>query len=194
MSKPPPEIAKLTGVEGAAGGDPGAGDEDQLSLLALEPMLGEVKRGKGAVLNKIGRPKGSINRRSRDLAAYILSRHRNPIEAAAEIVDAPVADLARALKCDLVVALGEWRKCAEFVARYTLQPMPQQVNVTTPLAGYLTVINLSAPRPGEEMQLSSYGLDMQIKQNQGLSIAVNGQSHDIDAKPLISLDADLKPD
>ena len=186
MTSRVPEIATVTNADQAAVVD---GEEpSQLSLLAQEPVLGEIKRG-SEVANKIGRPKGSMNRRTKELAAYILSRHRNPVEAAAEIVDTPIADLAVALKCDLLEAFDQWRKCAEFVARYTLQTMPQSVNLNTPLAGYLTVINLSAPKPGEELALSSYGLDLEIKGNQGLSETDQDASPRMDAKPLNSLDS-----
>jgi hypothetical protein len=66
----------------------------------------------------------------------------------------------------MVEALDAWRKCAEFVARYTCQMMPQSLNLNTPLAGYLTVINLSAPRSDQGAPiLTAHGLDMEVKGN-----------------------------
>jgi hypothetical protein len=151
-------------------------EAEQLSLLAQEPILGEIKR-EGAVLNR-GRPPGARNRRTEDLAAYILSRHRNPIEAAAEIVDTPIPVLAKALGCDKLDAAQYQRQCMELVARYTLQAMPQALKIDTATAGTLMVINMNAPRPGDNaVPLSPHGLDAQVVKNQGVSEAEDLTSH-----------------
>jgi hypothetical protein len=160
-------------------------DEEQLPLIALEPVLPPIQVNGETGNRPRGRPKGSKNRRSSELARYILSRHRNPVEAAAEVVDAPLTELATVLSCTKLEAAEYWRKCAEFVARYTLQTMPQSLNLQTPLAGYLTVINMSAPKPGEDQeQLSPFGLDMKIVENQEDSEAQSAPSLAPDDKPL----------
>lgn len=157
-------------------GSPGEPEAEQLSLLAQEPILGEIKR-EGVVVNR-GRPPGARNKRTEDLASYILARHRNPIEAAASIVDTPIADLAKVLKCEMLEAAEFQRKCMELVARYTLQAMPQALKIDTATAGTLMVINLNAPRPGDAaVPLSPHGLDIEVVQNQGDSDAEPPPSH-----------------
>lgn len=151
-------------------------EAEQLSLLAQEPLLGEIRR-EGVVVNR-GRPPGARNKRTEDLASYILQRHRNPIIAAAQIVDTPIPELAKALNCDRLEAAEYWRKCVELVARYTLQAMPQAVKVDASTAGTLMVINLNAPRPGDNaVPLSPHGLDINIVENQQVSEPVAEASH-----------------
>lgn len=141
--------------------------EEQLDLIAQEPLLGEIKRGDKTLTR--GRPPGARNKRTQELADYILSRHRHPMEALAEIVDTPIPDLARALGCEKLEAAEYWRKCNELLSRYVLQAMPQAVKVEGATAGMLTVINLNAARPGEAPILSAHGLDMEVKENQQVS-------------------------
>lgn len=140
--------------------------EEQLSLLAQESMLGEVKRGERVMT--AGRPKGARNKRVQELAKYLLSRHRDPLEGAMQITDAPIEDLAGKLECTKLEAAYAWLRYAEFIARYVHQAQPQAFNVNTPLAGYLTVVNMAAQKPGEDgdkAQLSPYGLDVELRPN-----------------------------
>lgn len=181
-------MAEATGLEAALAAQvkdaalPG-GEEEQMELIAQLPLLGEVMR-EGKVLTP-GRPKGSMNRATKELAAYILGRHRHPVIAAAEICDMPVMDLAKALNCERLDAAKYQQSCREFVAKYTLQAMPQSVQVDLGTVGMLMLINQNAPRPGDGDVLSSHGLALQI---QGVSEserqASDGGSSDGLAKPL----------
>lgn len=176
MANEPNGIAGALARAVAEAETPGAEVAEQLSFLAEQPLLGEIKH-EGRVVNR-GRPPGARNKRTEDLAAYILGRHRHPIVAAAEIVDTPIPALAQALCCDRLEAAQYQRQCMEFVARYTLQAMPQAIRVDGATAGQLMVINMQAPRPGEAgALLSAHGLDMVIQGNQEVSEAAADASH-----------------
>lgn len=126
-------------------------DEDEAAGLTATAQLGllpTLTADEG--YRPKGRRPGSVNKRARDLARYILARHRHPIDAVASIVDMPITALAADLACTKLEAFEAWRKCAELVARYVAQPQPQAVSVTAQLDGHLTVINMSAPLPGQD--------------------------------------------
>lgn len=136
--------------------------EQQLELndIAALPLLGPVKAD-GKVITA-GRPKGSLNKATKELASYILARHRHPVIAAAEICDMPIKALAAELSCEYLDAAKYQQQCREFVARYTLQAMPQAVSIDMSTVGMLMVINQNAPKPGEDAAASPYGLGLKI--------------------------------
>lgn len=168
----------------AEAGLPGEPEQLELNEIAQLPLLGEVTREGRPV--KPGRPPGSVNKATKELASYILSRHRHPVIAAAEVCDMPLADLAKALSCERLDAAKYQQSCREFVARYTLQAMPQSVQVDMGTVGMLYVISQNAPRPGET-ERSPFGLDMQVEKpneiNGGSVRLLESQSHG-SAKPL----------
>jgi hypothetical protein len=173
-------MAENDGIGGAIApliGEAPAETAEQLDLLAQEPFLGEIRR-EGRSIGRVGRPPGARNKRTQEWADYILSRGRSPLEALAEVVNTPLEDLRAKLKCDLLEAAEFWRKCVEALAPYVHQRMPQAVQVDGANAGLITIINMSAPRVDEPEQLSPYGLDMQLEQNQGLSEADRTAPHD----------------
>lgn len=149
-------------------------DEEQIEMeeIAQLPLLGDVIRDGRPIAP--GRPKGALNKSTRALAEYVLARHRHPVIAAAQICDMPLADLARAMACEKLDAAKYQQTCREFVARYTLQAMPQSVQVDMGTVGMLYVINQAAPKPGET--LSPFGIDIQL--NQSLSDGDTEKSHD----------------
>lgn len=154
----------------------GAAEQLELTELAQLPLLGDIKIDGRIVTG--GRPKGSLNKATKELAAYVLSRHRHPVIGAAEVCDLPVKELARALACDLIDAAKYQQSCREFVAKYTLQAMPQAIQVDMGTVGMLMVINQNSPRPGEQADRSDFALDLvPIQQNQPLSANENGSPH-----------------
>jgi len=173
---------KVTGVTAALAahvdGAPLDPEAEQMELVPMAqlPLLGDVMRNGKPV--SAGRPKGSQNKSTKELANYVLSRHRHPVIAAAQICDMPLADLKAALNCDMLEAAKYQQNLREFVAKYTLQAMPQSVQVDMGTVGMLMVVNQNAPRPGQD-QVNAWGLDLKaIEQNQQLSTDQDGQSHD----------------
>lgn len=172
---------KATGLAAAlAGHVPDQIDEaaEQLELdaIAALPLLGQVK---GLPAATGGRPKGAINKSTRALADYVLQRHRHPVIAAAQVCDMPLAELAAVLICSRLEAANHQQKCREFVARYTLQAMPQQVQFDGSTVGGLMIVNLNAPRAGEDAAASPFALDITpSEQNQGVSSEATASPHD----------------
>ena len=172
-----------TGLNGALAGQitPGAPveePEEQLELVEMAqlPLLGEVIRDGKPV--GVGRPKGSLNKSTKVLAEYILGRHRHPVVAAAQICDMPLRDLARELGCERLEAAKYQQQCREFVAKYTVQAMPQAVTFDPGTVGMLMVINQHAPRPGQQ-EGSAWALDITPhQQNQALSKPDPAKSHE----------------
>lgn len=151
--------------------------EEQLELdpIAALPMFEPVK---GVPVKTGGRPKNAINKSTRELANYVLSRHRHPVIAAAQVADLPVAELARQLSCTRLEAANHQQKAREFVARYTLQAMPQMVQFDGGTVGQLMVINLNAPRAGDGEAASPFAIDMvPVQQNQGVSSEGTASPH-----------------
>lgn len=176
-------MAKATGLEAAlaeqlANATLPGDDAEQLELneIAQLPLLGSIKVDGREI--RPGRPKGALNKSTKELANYVLSRHRHPILAAAEVADMPLQALALALSCEKLDAAKYQQQCREFVARYTLQAMPQSVQVDMGTVGMLYVINQAAPRPGEDQERSEFALDLTPVQNQEVSSDEDGKSHE----------------
>lgn len=134
-----------------------------------------------------GRPRGSRNRRTQDLADYAAALGGNPIIRLIEIVATPIDVIAATLGCKKIEAADYWRKCAEGVAPYIEQKLPTAVQLQGANAGML-VINLGGP-VGEQ----AVGLDLRVlaqnfaeadrlaiehEQNQALSDDAADTSHD----------------
>lgn len=154
--------------------------EEQPEQLDLDPVaaLPLFEPVKDARAPTGGRPKGAINKSTRALADYVLKRHRHPVIAAAQVCDMPLAELARQLCCSRLDAANHQQKCREFVARYTLQAMPQQVQFNGETVGQLMIVNLNAPRAGEEEGKSPFAIDITpAQQNQALSNEAAASPH-----------------
>lgn len=148
----------------------------QLDPVAAMPLFEPTR---GGLQSTGGRPKGAINKSTRELAAYVLGKHRHPVIAAAQVCDLPLAELAEQLKCDLLDAANHQQKCREFVAKYTLQAMPQQVQFDGGTVGQLMIVNLNSPRAGEDEGRSPFAIDITpAQQNQALSSEAAASPHE----------------
>ena len=109
---------------------PGAVAE-QLPLLPVSPDHGEKapvgEDDDGA--RGPGRPPGSRNKRTQEMADYLLSRYRSPLVILCETYSRPVALLAAELGCTRADAFDFQIKCAKEVALYVHQKMPVAIDV-----------------------------------------------------------------
>ncbi len=121
--------ADASGVEPGSSIEPAA-DDVQLDLLGSQPVLGEFEYGGGTHTRKPGRPAGSKNKRTEDIAKFILARHRDPLIGLAEIVSTPIPALATALGCKTIEAADFWRKCVADLSKYVHQEQPKAIQVT----------------------------------------------------------------
>jgi hypothetical protein len=103
-----------------------------------------------------GRPRGSRNRRTQELADYAARLGGNPILKLIEIVATPIDVIAATLGCKKVEAADYWRKCAADLAPYIEQKLPTAVQLQGANAGML-VINMGGP-VGEQ----AIGLDLRV--------------------------------
>lgn len=172
---------KATGLAAALAGHvpdqiEDAAEQLEMDAIAALPLFEPVK---GVAVQTGGRPKGAVNKSTRALAEYVLARHRHPVIAAAQVADMPVAELARQLICTRLEAANHQQKAREFVAKYTLQAMPQLVAFDGSTVGGLMIVNLNAPRAGEDAAASPFALDITpSEQNQGVSSEATASPHD----------------
>lgn len=161
----------------------------QVELFPGQTVWGEVSMpiGRGEPPRTgPGRPRGSRNRRTQDLADYATRLGGNPIIKLIEIVATPIDVIASTLACSKADAADFWRKCAADLGPYIEQKLPTAVQLQGANAGML-VINLGGP-VGEQ----SVGLDLRVlaanfaesdrliehEQNQSLSDDDTDTSHD----------------
>lgn len=110
--------------------------EETGALDAPSPLSAAVAQAK----RPRGRPKGSKNRRTEAVAAWLLSQHRHPLAVMMEAYSMSPADLARTIgieEADGDTLLDIFKlqlRMAEAVAPYVAQRQPQAVNLD-PSAG-----------------------------------------------------------
>lgn len=102
---------------------------DPLRELGL-PIGKNVERMRAAKPKGPGRPAGSLNRRTVDMAEYLLSKYTSPLERLAQIAVSPVDELSASLGCTKLEALQEVRLCAIALAPFLHSKMPLAVDVT----------------------------------------------------------------
>lgn len=106
----------------------GAGEQiDLLEALGLpvnEKVI-ELRERTG----KPGRPAGSRNKRTVEMAAFLLSQYKSPLEVLVQIAATPIAELAAALGCTKLEALQEIRLAAIASKPHLHSAMPLAVNV-----------------------------------------------------------------
>lgn len=166
------------------------GEGEQLDLvemveaaepLADRPLLGAPsKDARAGVKRGPGRPPGARNRRTEELARYILERYRDPLVGLASIVSTPIEQLAADLGCKKVDAADFWRKCASELLPYVHQRKPQALQVDGRSAGALLIMDLrhQATDAGAELVLDpASARPPQDEQNQGLSEGETATSH-----------------
>ena len=119
---------------------------DTLPLFQAESVFGRlIEPGHGLTKRSgPGRPRGSLSRRTKDLAAYAAKIGGNPIMAMIEIVATPIDVIAATLGCKKIEAAEYHRKVMSDLGPYLEQRLPQAVQVQGPNAGML-VINLGGP-------------------------------------------------
>jgi len=109
-------------VRGAAA--PGAAE--QLGFLGDDQPAAQPVR-------KVGRPKGSRNRRSEELIRWVLRSHRHPLAVLAETYDRDTGELARELACKRAEAKALQVRCAVEALPYfeSKKPVSLQVDART---------------------------------------------------------------
>lgn len=102
---------------------------DPLRELGL-PIGKKVERMRAKKTGLPGRPAGSLNRRTVEIADYLLSRYTSPLEKLAQIAVSPVDELSASLGCTKLEALQEIRLCAIALVPFLHSKMPLAVDVT----------------------------------------------------------------
>lgn len=152
---------------------------EQLDLLAeLEPdrpvreRLALAREAEGLVLaqaKRKGRPKGSRNRATREMAAWVLRQYGNPLFKLGEAYSRTVAELAAELECTKLEAFDRQIDAIKALAPYVASKMPQAVDVRS--SGLVLVLGGSRgaddddPRAGPELVLQAE----QIEEKQDVS-------------------------
>lgn len=178
--------------KGRAGGsenpDPAA---EQLALFSGSSVFGTIRSPDGNVrTGGPGRPRGSINRTTRDLVKLIESTGRHPLLAMAEIVATPIDVIASTLGCKRIEAAEYHRKVMSDLAPYVAQKLPTMIQPVGANAGMFTVLDLRAlaalAEGGSEFALAMKLVDAQQdpaptiehQQNQTLSDDDEAAPHD----------------
>jgi len=112
--------------------------EDQLELLGL-PINEKVQEIR---TRKPGRPLGASNKRTIEMAAYLLSRYSHPLERLAQIWSAGTEELAASLSCSKMEALQEQRLAITAALPYLQAKLPLAVDLTNH-----KIINLNIIEP-----------------------------------------------
>ena len=108
--------------------DPGRRQAAQLDLLPLSPTEAAdpapaIAPAAGDPTGRGGRPKGALNRSTRELREFFARKYRSPLEVMFETFSRPVADLARELGCTLLEAFELQQKAAAEAAPYFHQKL-----------------------------------------------------------------------
>lgn len=143
------------------------GEVEQLDLLGLP--VGRSKTGEAVVSRGPGRPPGARNRRTEQMAGYLLARYTHPLETLAQIQAASVAELAATLGCSALEALQEKRLAAIAVLPYVAQRMPQAIDLTNRNVVHLTINDGVAPAAASASapDMTLVGHVVKIMENQG---------------------------
>jgi hypothetical protein len=121
-----------------------APDDDGEEQLPLPDLIGadaqRLDTGADAERRGPGRPPGARNRRTLEMANYLLSRYASPLEILAQIATARVDDLKRDIGCTRLEALQEKRLAALALLPYVHQKMPVAVDVTNRNVVHLNIV------------------------------------------------------
>lgn len=107
-----------------------ASDDEQLELLGIDSQSYAVKAVRELRTSKIGRPPGARNKRTLEMAQYLLSRYRSPLEGLLALANARVDELAVSLGCTKFEAMQEKRLAWMAALPYCHSKMPIAVDVT----------------------------------------------------------------
>lgn len=123
------EISK-SAVERAidqAANSPAVVPAEQLPLIPTEAARADTAKyqptGRGG-----GRPAGSRNRRTVEMARYLLANYRHPLVGLAEIYSRPVGVLAAELGCTKLEAFQAQLTAMRELAPYVAQKMPTMID------------------------------------------------------------------
>lgn len=122
------------------------GAAEQAELFPGSSVFGMLKmpEGREPPRSGPGRPRGSRNRRTLDLADYATKLGGNPVLRMIEIVATPIDVIAKTLGCKLIEAAEYHRKVMSDLGPYIEQKLPTAVQLQGANAGML-VINLGGP-------------------------------------------------
>lgn len=157
--------------------------DGQLDLLAadLDAELAGLGDVTGGVAPKRGpgRPPGSPNRQTRQMAGLLRARgYRDPWEFLAALYTTPTRDLMRAIGAEDAEKIVEvQRKAASEVMKYTYSPMPVAVEHTGEGGRPVVAVMLGGAGPGDAAKVVD-GLSLPIVQYQRVSEGQGGASHD----------------
>jgi hypothetical protein len=122
---------------------------DMLASLGL-PINENVIALREARTGKPGRPPNSRNKRTVEMANYLLSRYKSPLEVLAQIAATPIAELAASLKCTNLEAMQEIRLAAIALKDHLHSKMPVAVDVTNRKVIHLTIHEDGVPTSGTD--------------------------------------------
>ena len=134
------------------------------NLNAPSPLVAALPSAQ----RKAGRPKGSKNKRTEAVTAYLLTQHRHPLQVMMETYSMSPADLAKTIDIDspdadmLLDILKLQLRMAEVVAPYVAQKLPQAVQVD---GGANFIVN--------------FGGDVRLGADQGVSSPARGEAPEI---------------
>lgn len=122
------------------------------NLTAPSPLAAALP----SAARKPGRPKGSKNRRTEAVTAWLLTQHRHPLSVMMEAYSMSPADFAKAIgiaspDSDTLLDIVKLQlRMAEAVAPYVAQKLPQAVQVEGGAALTLTFggVTLNGPQTG----------------------------------------------
>lgn len=103
------------------------------------PINKTVERLRDAKPKGPGRPAGSLNRRTVEMAEYLLSKFTSPLVVLAQIAVAPIDELAASVGCTKLEALQEKRLAAIALKDHIHSKMPVAIDVTNRKIIYLTI-------------------------------------------------------
>jgi len=128
-----------------------AGEDDEPEQLALGDLLGLPVLPAGQIeqlgSRRPGRPKGARNKRTTDMAEWILRQGSPPLLTLVRMADMPVDEMAKRLGCSLLEAWQEKRHCATAALPYLHQRQPLAVDLTDHREVRLTIVESSRPDP-----------------------------------------------
>lgn len=107
-----------------------------------------------------GRPAGSRNKRTVEMANYLLSQYKSPLEVLAQITATPIAELAAALACTKLEALQEIRLAAIALKDHLHSKMPVAVDVTNTKIIHLTITEDAPPAANDGVGLVGEVIDL----------------------------------
>lgn len=143
------------------------GEPEQIDLLAEMglPISAAVVKLRAERTGKPGRPRFSRNKRTVEMAEYLLSKYTSPLEVLAQIAVSRIDELSASLGCTKLEALQEKRLAAIALKDHLHSKMPVAVDITDRKVIYLTIgadpANQDAPQTdgGPDFSLTGHIID-----------------------------------